>query len=731
MTAEMSTCRRDSTAKVSVEQNLLEANRIVDEVKRCWRGGETPDVVGVLARHPELRQFRSVVLDLAYTEYRLRLEAGESVDAEAFAKRYPSLQKSLYLLIEVHSLLSQDPELRSLQEVVSWPESGDRFLQYHLLGEVGRGAFGRVFLATEPAIGDREVVVKVTPYGGGEAEILGKLWHPNIVPVYSLQQDPDSGLTALCMPYLGRATLCDVLDQSFLDGSAPAKAQAILDAVAVANVGYGVQAQSPPALILRRGSYVNGVIHLAGQLADAMAHAHGRGICHRDLKPSNVLMTADGRPLLLDFNLSVETAAPAWKVGGTLPYMPPEELANLVRSKSDARPLHYDPRSDVFSLGVIVFELLTGKLPFGAIPHNCAWDEAARQLHQQQTQGPQSIRGLNRGVDPRLAQLVESCLAFEPRQRPETARQLAAALRRELSLTRRCRRWAGSHRALVSASSLAILTIATLVVAFLAIRPPYSVRQFQAGLRLLDRGEYSSAIDLFDNSIRSDPKSSEALFARARAYHRMGQFQSAFHDYDLAGQLAPSPLYGACKGYCCSRMKLHDNAVALCTSALEAGYDRPALLYNNIGVSYLALGDLDKSEESLRRAIRIDDRLQAAHFNIAVLYLRRAVRGQSIPKDALTFVRKAVERNPATADLHRVAGALYAIAARKDATLIQPAIEHVKKAVELGYDPKAFASDSSYSALQREPSFHDALRSRALASGPTKAVQLLDPLDYF
>ena len=174
-----------------------------------------PTSTGELARHPELRQYRSVVLDLAYAEYQQRRQAGEPIDAETFARRFPSLERSLYLLIEVHGLLSQDPDLQLLQESLRWPEAGSRFLQFDLVAEIGRGAFGRVFLATEPALGGRQIVVKVAPHGGGEAEILGKLKHPNIVPVYSLQEDKTTGLAAFCMPYLGRATLCDVLDRAF------------------------------------------------------------------------------------------------------------------------------------------------------------------------------------------------------------------------------------------------------------------------------------------------------------------------------------------------------------------------------------------------------------------------------------------------------------------------------------------------------------------------------------
>ncbi len=638
MKAEVSTSRHASTARLGEERGLLDANRVADAIKLRWRQGEPPDVNGALASHPGLRRYKSVVLDLAYAEYRQRLQAGEPVDAVTFAGRFPSLERSLCLLIEVHGLLSQDPDLQLLQDSLRWPEAGSRFLQFDLVAEIGRGAFGRVFLATEPALGGRTIVVKIAPGGGVEAEILGKLRHPNIVPVYSLQEDETAGLAAFCMPYLGRATLCDVLDQSFPTGreSPPLRARAILDAVAAANKDFDSQESPPPVAILRRGSYVDGVVHLAAQLADALAHSHGRGIYHRDLKPSNVLMASEGRPLLLDFNLSVDAGLPAWKVGGTLPYMPPEELANLARPKTDSRPLRYDPRSDLFSLGVIVYELLTGNLPFGSIARDQPLEETAIRLRKQQESGPRPVRDLNGRVDRRLARLVESCLAFEPERRPQTAQQLAAALRRELSLPRRGRRWIGNHRGLVVGLGAALLSLSLAVTLFLALRPPYSVRQLQLGLARIEQGEYAAAVDYLSNSIRSNPNSSEALFARGRAYQRLGEFQTAFQDFSSANRLKSTPITNACRGYCLSRIKSFKAATAMYDLALKSGFDRPAVLYNNIGYTYLMLGQLDDAEKYLQRAVRADGNLQAAHYNLAVLFLKHAI-ARTIDSGCRTF----------------------------------------------------------------------------------------------
>src|SRR5204863_8372192 len=101
-------------------------------------------------------------------------------------------------------------------------------------------------------------------------------------------------------------------------------------------------------------SYVEAILSLAARLVDGLVHAHERGILHRDLKPANVLLTDEGQPMLLDFNLAADTkprgAALLALIGGTLPYMAPESLSAL-RDESPSA----DPRSDLYALGLILF----------------------------------------------------------------------------------------------------------------------------------------------------------------------------------------------------------------------------------------------------------------------------------------------------------------------------------------------------------------------------------------
>src|SRR5262249_42656355 len=130
------------------------------------------------------------------------------------------------------------------------------------------------------------------------------------------------------------------------------------------------QTAEPPAVLrsasilamLHKLTYVDAVVWIASRLAEGLAHAHDRGILHLDLKPANILLTDEGQPMLLDFNLAQDTKASGKErpmVGGTLSYMSPEHLRAFRRE-----PQSLDARSDLYSLGIILYELLTGRPAF-------------------------------------------------------------------------------------------------------------------------------------------------------------------------------------------------------------------------------------------------------------------------------------------------------------------------------------------------------------------------------
>src|SRR5581483_6496353 len=177
----------------------------------------------------------------------------------------------------------------------------------------GRGAFARVFLAAETTLGGREVVVKITAGGCAEANILGTLDHPNVVRVYSVKADEARGLSALCMPYCGRTTFADLLERLRADASP-------LSGAKIAQAMRSPGSSGDELGIFRRlnsASLSTAAIFLFAELAEGLAHAHARGVAHGDLKPSNILLSSQGRPMLLDFNLSRSKEQQAW-IGGTL-----------------------------------------------------------------------------------------------------------------------------------------------------------------------------------------------------------------------------------------------------------------------------------------------------------------------------------------------------------------------------------------------------------------------------
>lgn len=334
------------------------------------------------------------------------------------------------------------------------PEVGDEFQGFFLAEELGRGTFGRVFLAHQIGLARRPVALKITNRPTREPERLARLQHTNVVPVYSVHAA--GSVQLICMPFLGRRTLADALKThraSTGTGWSKKATRAMRGSTTVVTRPRPPKPAGPkptPAVVDDTTTALIGdptaVLRLLSQLAAGLGHAHGRGILHLDIKPGNVLLADTGEPMFLDFNLSSDAAeADRELVGGTVPYMAPEQLLDL-RSRGNGG---VDVRTDLYALGVVAFELLTGQLPFpGAGRVQADYDRlmAARQA------GPPSPRAINADVTPAVEAIVRKLLAPAPADRYQTAaglkedvdRQLAdrpLRFARDRSLAERARKW--------------------------------------------------------------------------------------------------------------------------------------------------------------------------------------------------------------------------------------------------------------------------------------------------
>jgi serine/threonine protein kinase/Tfp pilus assembly protein PilF len=704
--------------------------RLASEVRQFRQQGEAEPVGAVLARHPELRHTKSLVVDLANEEYCQRREAGEQIDPDQFIERFPAYKTSVRKLLSTHRFFEEKVSLLADPRRITWPEAGQLFLGFSLLEELGRGAFARVFLATEPALGNRLVAIKVSMQGTGEAETLGRLHHPNIVPVHSAQRDEQTGLNVVCMPFLGSATLCDVLDH-LSPKCLPQRAEAILDGIRSAEIpGYPAIDSQPPARVYRGGTYVDGVLHIALQLADALQFIHVQGICHRDLKPSNVLLTPDGRPMLLDFNLAFDEQVIRLQVGGTFPYMAPEHL-RVMDPENPADPGLVDGRSDLFSLGVILYELLAARHPFAPSSLKLSLEEMRKYLLERQKEGARPIAEVNPRLDRGLGRLLDRCIAYEPGDRPQTAAELVAAFRKSLGRWQRLRRWSALHARGVMVASVLGAGAAAGAVYWAVPKEPYSVRQLRKGLEDYRRGQYQLALASLNEAVLADPQNADAQFARGRAFQHLNEFDSAAIAYRAAYALKPDGKTAACLAYCLSAGNSHEAAIAYCREAINCQF-APAAVFNNRAYSLLQQGRLAEAEENLAKAEKLDPSLQTVFYNHACLEFVKACRHEdekaSIQRGIVNF-QKALELGPESANLNFDASRLCAYASIKDQTSTEPALRYLARAIELGLDPRQINEIFIWQALQNDRRFIALRDSPIPLQKPRSTPRLIDPGD--
>jgi serine/threonine protein kinase/Flp pilus assembly protein TadD len=708
-------------------QSTQSRKDLVADVLDLWNKGQQPDAEAVLKEHPELAADKEAVTDLAFGEFCVRLDRGEFVNPRAFAAHFPTCRSTLFRIMNGHQLTVANPGLLAEPPRKQWPEPGDQFVGFEVIRELGRGAFARVYLATEPDLGGRLVVLKVGKHGGGEADILGRLRHDNIVPVYSLRQDMLTGMTVVCMPYLGATTLADVLEYAFARPGIPSAAAILLEAAKPKAEEEESLGPLKPSSILVRGTYVEGVLDMGIQLSEGLAFVHKRKIYHRDLKPSNVLVRPDGRPMLLDFNLSFDEQAEQQTLGGTLIYMAPEMLQAI--ASKDASPCLVDARSDLYSLGVILYEMLSGEHPFEEILWGKSAEGNRERLAQLQKTALRPLRDANPQVDRKVARVVDRCLAYDPRERFQSAAELARALRRCLSRPQRWRRRAARHPyAVLVAGLVAVVLIA--VATLFALREPYTQRQLKEGVRAFQQGQYQEAIDHLSRSLAA-ADSAEAYLARGRAYMKAKTFAAALHDFLRADTLQSTGQTQACLGYCYHALGNYQLAVAAYQSAVEKDF-KTAVVFNNLGYSLMCTQADAEAAQNYQKAIQADPRLQVAHYNLATLDLKKGwtSREPQDLKEGLHAIARAIELGPATAQLHLDAARLYVLALSVEPRWKDLALEHLSAAIDLGLPPANLKNDRMLRPLQGFAQFWRLLDRRVTQPPQTRVsiVRILDPL---
>jgi serine/threonine protein kinase len=660
-------------------------------IKRGWADGtQTPDARAAFGLHPELLSVKTIFLDLAYEEYCQRRQRGEAADPDEFCAGFPRYRSALRRLIETHRYMSEHAGLLAGRPD-PWPSAGEMVAGFAIRRELGRGAFARVYLATEATAGDRPVALKLTFEGGAEACILGRLSHPNIVHVNSADEDEGTGLTCLCMPYLGSATLQTLLRRAFPRAGAapPARAAIILETVA-ASVDAGDPAPDVAAgaanlaEVLRAGTYADGVAEIGRQLAGALAFVHRAGVFHSDLKPTNVLLAPGGRPVLLDFNLSNDGRLGAARLGGTLAYMAPEQVDAILQR--DLVSPELSGRADVFSLGVLLYELLTGRLPFGPLAPNATAEEGGPILRDAHRVGFRPVRALVPAVPTRLARLVERCLALRPVDRLDAA-ELARALTTYLGRTPRLRRWVYAGCA------------AGLLTCVIGAEMWWSRHGTQ-------RPTPSVNADVLD-----DLESPDALFKQGRQYMRAGNYEAAIVFLDKAVKqraavaLPPDGQTMACRSCCQAHLGYNKPAWENAEAARQAGYINAAV-FNNEGIAYHNDNRDGKAYRCFSDAIRLDNELWQPHVNRGNLYLSRP-SGIAAERDAARMdFATAVRLGGPRVELKYKLGLLAAEAGEHD-----EAVKYFAEA-ERGEIPRDLlvAAQRQYPSLRGISDFTDILR---------------------
>jgi tetratricopeptide (TPR) repeat protein/tRNA A-37 threonylcarbamoyl transferase component Bud32 len=614
------------------ERRALLVELVQEDLYYRLAAGEAGRVEDYLERYPELAHDAPALLDLLVAEYQLRRRREPDLLTAEYARRFPGLGDVLPRRFPAEarsgSALADTGKADSVVSGGGGAASGTAgggppaIAGYEILGELGRGGMGVVYQARHRKL-NRVVALKMVLAGShaapddrirflAEAEAVAALQHPHIVPLYEFGQQ--EGLPFFTLEHVPGGSLAAKL------GGTPL----------------------PPKEAAR----------LVEQVARGVHYAHGTGIVHRDLKPANILLAADGTPKVTDFGLAkrVEVGAGLTASGavlGTPSYMAPEQ------ARGEGR--HVGPAADVYALGAILYECLTGRPPFKAAT-------MAETLLQVLSEEPVPPGRLLPGLPRDLETICLKCLQKERRKRYASADALAEDLRRFQAgepirarpVGRLERGWKWARRNPAMAGLAAAVVVALVVVA--------------AALAVVNAERARTAV-AYANLTAEQEKTQVAYQAEARrrrqAREALDAMSSEVIDDWLARQEKLSP----------SQKDFLEKALASYEEfAQDTGQDEEArtgvaAAHLHAGGIRRSLGQPREAEAAFRRAQELYARLAAdfpgrgeileglgqCHLGVGlVLRRRRGLKGaEEAFRQAVAVFEQAAARNPARPALHQ------------------------------------------------------------------------------
>lgn len=697
-------------------------------------------------------------VELAIKAFYIEREQGSEKSPAEFAQQFPAIEAMLLADLEFEESLitlneagllddsavsgelsSLEPTLDQSDDSTVWPVVNDKVSDFTLVERIGVGKFSRVFAARSEST-DETIAIKVCrKQGDHEARTLSKVVHRAIGIVEGVEQVPETDLVAIRMPLKSRTTLADVLSSFSVSGDVPEFANTVWEEVQSRNK---LQVSTPA---WAGKSYVAWVHGLMGTLAEALSAAHDQRTAHCDLKPSNVLVTAEGGPILIDFNLSVrwdvETSSP--NIGGTLPYMAPEQIRAFdAKQRGDI-----GPRTDIYGLAATVYELLTGETPFRSQP-----DASVSEILKQRMKSPVAIRKMNPHVPRAFTAVIMDCLSFDPKRRPGSAAALVARLHQVSNLDEK----PGPRRrvtatGVAAAAIVAFASAMTFAVAF----PPSSqssipdlaisttggpvnveadiVEMMNDGYDAFEAGDFETAANDFMDVLKLDSEHLGAVIGNARAQLKLGNFEAS----GLMVSYMPAddvPELHAIRGLCFAVTGNHLMATSYFRTAANGGLRNQQVL-TNLGYSLCQNGQPAEAIETLEYVRQTND-----DTAIATLLLARArskLSSQNLtenfPHETLTGL---IEECPASPARSVTAAIMYSSIASKsrsqgDDSAVsywsQKAAAELHRGCELGVSPAFWdwIKHAMPDSASPPPGYNP---NESVDPAEYRALYLLDPL---